>query len=90
MLKVIKERIVIERDMMQVDKDLYNEAPRFIGSPIDKEKRLAAQQHRIEMLLAEADALTATCSSNVEEHAPLPISHNLNSSFDDVIGSSAN
>ncbi|GAB2283173.1 hypothetical protein Dimus_017701 [Dionaea muscipula] len=75
---------------MQVDKDLYNESPRLIGSPTDKEKRLASWQHRIEMLLVEADALTAACSYNVEEHAPLPIARNLNSSFDDAIGSSGN
>ncbi|GAB2232302.1 hypothetical protein Droror1_Dr00011334 [Drosera rotundifolia] len=56
-LKVIRERIPIERNMMQVDKDLYNEAPRLIGSPTDKEKRLAVRLPRIEMLRAEADAL---------------------------------
>lgn len=56
-LKVIRERIAIEREMMQVDKVLYNEAPRLIGSPTDKEKRLAVRLHRIEMLVAEADAL---------------------------------
>ncbi|GAB2248550.1 hypothetical protein Droror1_Dr00008432 [Drosera rotundifolia] len=42
-LQMIKERITIEREINQLEKDMYAEAPTLIGSPAEKVKRLVAR-----------------------------------------------
>ncbi|GAB2215114.1 hypothetical protein Drorol1_Dr00019489 [Drosera rotundifolia] len=79
-LEMIRLRIAIERELMAIDKLLYNEEPSLIGSPNEAKKRLAIREAKIEQLTAQAHAIL---SDNVEEHVTTKTCRNLNHSFDD-------
>ncbi|GAB2214132.1 hypothetical protein Droror1_Dr00018471 [Drosera rotundifolia] len=74
---MIRERITTEREMNQLEKDMYVEAPILIGSPAEKVKRLAARQKRMVELLAQVDSHSRrhlfTVSGSYPEHHLIPV-----------------
>ncbi|GAB2286464.1 hypothetical protein Dimus_020864 [Dionaea muscipula] len=64
MLRMIMEKIALERDMIKVYADLYTATLRLFGSPTDKDRKLAERHKRIEDLFAQADEVGGGCRAD--------------------------
>ncbi|GAB2229875.1 hypothetical protein Drorol1_Dr00014131 [Drosera rotundifolia] len=56
-IQSIKAMIILERELMEYDEQIYNKQPGLIGSPNDAKKRFAVRHAKIEQLTAQTQVL---------------------------------